>query len=173
MSDDKVFLLNEDRSFSGEYTNVEAGMGLESGLWTEDAPPQPMWAARYVGGQVDPKSLQVSGGSWEDPGAPTLEDLQEEFLKATQARLTGLVQGVLDREAQTRGYESILSLCTYATSTVDRFRAEGQAGVNWRDACWMLGYQLVAEVRAGLRAVPTNDELLAMLPPMVWPTVQD
>lgn len=164
--------LDQDGTFTGCH-----GHDLEhrdaASFWTFDPVPQPCWSPRYIGGQTDPESGERYGGSWEDPGAPTPEDLQEEFLKATQARLTNLVQGVLDKEAQTRGYESILSLCTYATSTVDRFREEGQAGVNWRDACWMLGYQLVAEVRAGLRPVPTDEELLAMLPAMVWPSVQD
>lgn len=85
-------------------------------------------------------------------------------------RLTRAVQGYMDSVAQQRNYDSILSLCTYATSSIPRFQVEGQAGVLWRDACWQLGYDLIARVRAGEASIPTEAELLAMLPPMQWPT---
>lgn len=84
-------------------------------------------------------------------------------------RLQSLVQNRLDEWAGERGYESILSLCTYATSTVPQFQAEGQRGVEVRDACWQFGYDLLAQVQAGEAEVPSEDELLAMLPPMEWP----
>lgn len=84
-------------------------------------------------------------------------------------RLQSVVQKRLDKWAGERGYESILSLCTYATSTVPKFQAEGQRGVEVRDECWTFGYSLLAQVEAGQVPIPSEDELLQMLPPMEWP----
>lgn len=84
-------------------------------------------------------------------------------------RLQAVVQKRLDEWARERGYESILSLCTYATSTVPKFQAEGQRGVEVRDTCGTFGYSLLAQVEAGQAPIPSEDELLQMLPPMEWP----
>lgn len=92
----------------------------------------------------------------------------EKLASEKRATLTATIQQHLDETAQTRGYDGILSLCTYATSSNARFAKEGQAGVEWRDAVWATGYQLLDAVVAGEREAPTESELLAMLPEIQW-----
>lgn len=91
-----------------------------------------------------------------------LADLQQSIVAQTQERL--------DAFARTRGYDGILSACTYATSTVPKFQAEGQYCVNARDATWAQLYAMLAEVQAGTRPVPSGyEDIEPDLPALVWP----
>lgn len=82
--------------------------------------------------------------------------------------ITCSVQLMMDRKAHQRGYDNLLSLCTYATSTNLKFRTEGQMAVNWRDEVWARCYEIMAEVLNGERPIPTSEELLAELPTLEW-----
>ena len=82
------------------------------------------------------------------------------------AGYTQQVQSYLDTTAQTRGYDGILSLCTYVTSTNTTFAKEGQIGVVWRDAVWSKCYEILAEVQAGTREAPTD--IIGELPIINW-----
>lgn len=79
------------------------------------------------------------------------------------------VQQHLDDFARTLGYDGIMSACTYATSTVPKFKAEGQYAVEARDATWVKCYEVLAAVEAGSRPMPTLEELLTELPVLTWP----
>ena len=102
------------------------------------------------------------------PYQPTPEEQQE----ALKQHFTSLVQGRLDDFAKTRNYDDMLSLCTYATSKNSKFAAEGQYGVEVRDETWDKCYEIMNAVLAGEQEVPTDEELLAELPPLVWPDME-
>jgi hypothetical protein len=80
------------------------------------------------------------------------------------------VQKRLDDFAQTRNYFGIMSACTYTASGVPKFQAEALYCVAIRDKHWATCYQILADVQAGLRPVPTVDEVLKEMPDLIWPT---
>lgn len=101
-------------------------------------------------------------GALETAPAPTVEQLS--------VLLVGQLQDALDAFAQTRNYDNMLSACTYASSTVAKFKSEGQACVNLRDATWAAAYALLEDVRAGRRPVPNGlADIQADLPALEWP----
>lgn len=96
------------------------------------------------------------------------ELIQAEAEAAIQKSMVDAVQNHLDDVAKTKNYDGILSLCSYANSTKSKFKAEGTAGVKWRDDCWEYCYQVLEDVKAGNRTVPTPEELVLELPTINW-----
>lgn len=76
----------------------------------------------------------------------------------------------LDAVAQSRRYDNRIT-CALRAGYVGPFQTEGQAFAAWMDTCNAMAYQFLAEVQSGTRPWPTNTtELIAALPPMVWPS---
>ena len=94
-----------------------------------------------------------------------LDEVREMFTAQIQKRLDDFAR------SDGRAYDNMLSLCTYAASTNAVFRAEGQYGVNARDATWAAANAVMAAVLTGQRTLPTWEQLEAELPPLVWPQV--
>lgn len=89
---------------------------------------------------------------------------------ATQASIIQQTQARLDVFAMTRNYDNILSACSYSTSPTLKFSTEGQYCVAQRDATWAKLLEILDEVTAGTRPVPTGyAEIEPELPPLVWP----
>jgi len=102
----------------------------------------------------------------------TIDEIRElerqRFLKYTTeevstsmayANISATVQKMLDESANERGYDSIISECSYATST-GIFGAEAQVSVNWRDSVWAK----VFEIQNATEQPATLQEFMAMLP---------
>jgi len=110
----------------------------------------------------EPYRWKYKNNTWVDNASP--ETIKFEITEAVQQRL--------DDFAKTRNYDGILSACTYATSTVAQFASEGQLCVNLRDATWGKLYQVMAEVEAGERTMPTGYvDIDSELPELTWGTL--
>jgi len=124
---------------------------------------------------------QGSEGKWYKKyiAGPTFETQQEQddyiAVKTVEKNqqlfkeIQELTQGRLDNFSQTRNYSSILSLCTYANSSLPKFQKEGQYGVVIRDLTWAKLYEILADIEAGTRPVPNNfNEIEPELPTLTW-----
>ena len=89
---------------------------------------------------IDPTSQELMEGTpTENSGEffqnQVVSNLPEAEIQRRVAERLGLIQSGflskvqehLDETARTRGYDNILSACSYAVSSVDRFRDEGLA----------------------------------------------
>lgn len=103
----------------------------------------------------------AAGGVPEPADAHSADEMIASVQQAVQQRL--------DDFARTRAYDGILSAATYAASAVPKFAAEGQYAVQARDATWAACYQIMADVQAGTRAMPSVEDVLAELPALEWP----
>ena len=90
----------------------------------------------------------------------TTEQIVEGFKSA--------IQNTLDEAARAKGYDDIISACSYA-GYPNVFQAEAIAFGQWRATVWAYGYGELDKVIAGTRPVPTIAEILAELPSLVLP----
>jgi hypothetical protein len=79
-------------------------------------------------------------------------------------QVTSQVQGRLDAAARARGYDSILSACSYFSSTVPKFADEALEFIALRDTAWSTCYAILADVEAGKRPMPTLQEVITEMP---------
>ena len=136
--------------YQGETVEAIVQMYAPVAYWLEQETP--VVVPTLGSGQITPP----------EPQAPTAEQIIQQFTDAIQARLDGF--------ARTRNYDGILSACTYATSTVPKFQAEGQYCVNARDNTWSAAYQILADVQTGNRPMPSQpSDIFPELPELVWP----
>lgn len=103
-------------------------------------------------------------------GRPMLVDPPPLTDEQVAGNLSDAVQRFLDAAARARGYDDIRSAVTYADEpAVPKFQAEGQAFRAWRSLVWARCYEVLDEVESGARAVPTDSELISLLPGLVMP----
>jgi hypothetical protein len=101
---------------------------------------------------------------------PLLGNRQSDMANQIQSEIITATQQRLDSFAQTKFYDNILSLCSYATSKNPKFQIEGQYGLDARDSTWTKLDEILAEVIEGTRPMPSSySDIESELPTLTWP----
>ncbi len=115
--------------------------------------------------------LNPTDNSWYQNWEVVEKTPEEVVISIADAKrnLQNAVQNRLDSFAQTRNYNSMLSCCSYATSTNTKFQQEAQYCVQMRDAYWSACYSILQQFESGQRSMPTIEQLLGELLVLQWP----
>lgn len=92
----------------------------------------------------------------------------EQVLAIKNGKFLAAVQAHLDSRAQEKGYDGIVSACSYA-GAANPFQAESQVYVAWRGNVWAYCYAEVEKVENGTRPIPELADFIAELPELVLP----
>ncbi len=86
------------------------------------------------------------------------------FIEVIQKKRTQQVQQHLDRKAQEKGYDSILSAVSYGVDTNSPFYQEALVFAAWRSSVWSSCFNILNDVLANNLDIPSESELISMLP---------
>ena len=97
-------------------------------------------------------------------GISVIDSPVKETPEQVVARLESVVDRYLDTQAQSLRYDSIKTIVTYRDDENPKFKAEGVAGYKLRSVVYTKSIQIMNDVVAGNRPVPTETQLLAEMP---------
>jgi len=103
---------------------------------------------------------------------PTAEQVADEAQAALETSINIAAQKLLNSTAVSKGYDNILSACSYAAQAVGApFQAEGQAFTNWRSNVWTAVHNALKQIKAGTLKNATAPSVIATLPAFVEPVI--
>ena len=77
-----------------------------------------------------------------------------------------LVNSILTQKALEMGYDGVISILSYLSSTNAQWRAEAETFNAWRDSVWAAALPFINDFSAGKAERLTDDDFLSMLPIM-------
>lgn len=132
---------------------------IENGVVKNRSQADAPMAANWVQNDTAQIGWLYDGNTFSEP-PPELPKL-EDYDAALTAHL--------DSVAKSRNWQDRISLMSRA-GFPGPWQADAIAFGQWADGCNVIGYQMLADFQNGLIPQPTVEEVIAALPPMVWPT---
>ncbi len=127
--------------------------------------------------QVSPDKIVIALWTVPNEPQPTEQELIDYGIanaRAIEISITAVnaaqqSQLVIDSTAQSKGYSDGVSCASYATSTNAQWKSEAIAFIAWRDSVWDYLYALLAQISGGSDPIPSVQQILDGIPPIVWP----
>lgn len=85
------------------------------------------------------------------------------------SQISKIAQKRLDEFANQKNYDDIFSLVGYSSSTIPRFQADAQKGIEARDNTWMPLIAFMETLVSGGTHVPRDvNEIISLIPALTW-----
>lgn len=81
----------------------------------------------------------------------------------------GHVKNIIFQTAFNKGYDDVMTICSYANSNNIQWQAEALTFIEWRDEVWKYFFDMEYAIRAGHSTVNTLEDFLNGVPKIVWP----
>jgi hypothetical protein len=144
---------------------------LESyGVYNVEITEQPIYSPPIE--KIEEGTPVLIEGKWKQKWEiiPLSDDEKLQFLENLKNSIGQQTQERLDSFARTREYDGILSACTYASSSVEKFMIEALYCIDVRDQTWAKLYEIMSEVEQGIRPIPSDiSDIESELPELAWP----
>ena len=99
----------------------------------------------------------------------TPDPIPEPSTEQIKAKLEAALDRHIDSVAQAKGYDNRITCLSYAAFD-NQWQEEAIAFGVWRSNCYTTAHQIMADVEAGTREIPTTEQLISEMPIMEWPT---
>lgn len=104
---------------------------------------------------------------------PTEQDVLDQMpivhLQYVQNQVEDNIRTLIENKPLERGYDNLMTLTSYTTSSNPQWKAEADAFIAWRDAVFAYAYQMLADVQAQLIPTPSLEDFMAGVPALTWP----
>lgn len=138
--------------------------------------------SRVSGGYKGVCTLQLSVSSEANAPSEIIVELEKELVSRTkqdisieeiqqqiQKELESALDAHIDSVAQAKRYDNRITASLRAAAVDSPWHAEGVAFMSWMDACYAASHVILNDVQAGVKEIPTKEELISEMPVMVWP----
>ena len=98
-----------------------------------------------------------------------ISDIPGDAVELVFSQISAIAQQRLDAFAAQKNYDNIVSLIGYDSSSIPRFQADAQKGIQARDSTWAPLIALLESIVSGAAPIPRKDsDILSVLPTLTW-----
>ncbi len=147
-------------------------------VFASSGAPTAFYSVALHGDAIPEDAIEITELQWrefiENPGLRKWVDgevvvVEPSLPPPTITDYENAIQNLVDTTAREKQFRDGVTLASYTASTKQKWAAEAQAFVAWRDNVWFYTYGELAKVQAGQRPQPTVEQFLSEIARIAWP----